>query len=143
MNKERVREARRVAAEFLAEAEGALNTLEAYRQSTKECEGNIEALRDIIALLDAAQTEPTSGERENERAKITTEEMLTELDSMWPDEYQGGIYRAIRSLILSGPAPRVVSREWIARLYYALTPDVGGEEYLVSMLKELGIEVEP
>jgi hypothetical protein len=48
---------------------------------------------------------------------------------------------AALSVLKSALRPKVVSREWLARLYYALCPDVGSEKLLETMLRELGYEV--
>ena len=98
--------------------------------------------RAVLALLDAHEG-PTSGERE---ALAKTFDVICAVARGNPVADPESLFDAqshIRSLILSGPAPRVVSREWVVGVFDDLE-DYHGEpayEYLERRLRSIGIEV--
>lgn len=72
--------------------------------------------------------------------------MDKELEAYVWDEIDERILALIRAR-LQQPSPAAnkavcVTREWVARLYYALCPDVGSEEHLTTMLAEIGVRME-
>ena len=129
---ERVKELR----EWLRAAEG-----DGY-----DCASDGRATSDLLAILDAAQTEPTSGEREEMVAYLNFK--IEDDPAFYSAKFNYGhrereVLKAIRSLILS-PGPKVVSREWLKKWQADLDLEYlsWAEESLVEMLREAGIEVE-
>ncbi len=109
-------------------------------------------IADLLSLLDAAQTEPTSAAVDYLLRVVSGYAgTIKNLGQVTLDSTDLPFLESIRSLILSAPSPRVVSREWVRQratdldngCEYCGAESTGNpsEIGIASMLKELGIEV--
>lgn len=151
MNQERVKELRVRAADGLKNAQEYHDIfLEGVAKDSWRA--RVDFWTDILALLDAAQTEPTSAAVDYLLRVVSGYAgTIKNLGQVTLDSTDLPFLESIRSLILSGPAPRVVSREWVRQratdldngCEYCGAESTGNpsEIGIASMLKELGIEV--